>query len=97
MDKLKEDKQISRAVARFFAEGGASQCRKREPCIEESGGILPQKIFELCLAQEVQGGEEGGESSCPLAPPLWFQLWFLKTGHPISFQSSFLLFVRFYI
>ena len=110
MDKLKEDKQISRAVARFFAHGGASQCRKHEGGL---GVSSPRKYSEIlfsalmryvsekstvnmkmakklqvaiikiteskenksiyrldvCLAQEVQGGEGGGVS-CPLAPPL---------------------------
>ena len=97
MDKLKEDKQISRAVARFFADGGALQCRKREPCIEESGGILPQKIFELCLAQEVQGGEGGGGAAAPLLPRYDFSYGFWKLVTLSVFQSSFLLFVRFYI
>ena len=43
----------------------------------------------MCLAQEVQGGKGGGGGAAvPLLP---------RYGHPISFQSSFLLFVMFYI
>ena len=44
MDKLKEDKQISRAVARFFAHGGASQCRKHEGGL---GVSSPRKYSEI--------------------------------------------------
>ena len=46
MDKLKEDKQISRAVTSFFVLGGHRECR-RHPLVGGSDAILPEKIFKF--------------------------------------------------
>ena len=49
MDKLKEDKQISRAVARFFAHGEHHSAESTS-LVGGSGGILPQKYSEILFS-----------------------------------------------